>query len=150
MQVAKQAFEAMQVTKFQIRAIISMDTEFIALRWRACVKFRQNGVIKLYVRHDIFGPDRGRLVFLLFMQQLVSSDPYKMSLCTRVVCRGNVQPGTSLKKKKRKRRKKRKRKSALRKIFPPDESRATSTKIPLCFHSTELKRRVGTLISIYA
>lgn len=102
------------------------------------MKFRQNGVIKLYARHDVFGPDRGRLVFLLFMQQLVSSDPYKMSLCTKVVCRGNVQPGTSLKKKKRKRRKKRKRKSALRKMFPPDESRATSTKIPLCFYSTEL------------
>lgn len=110
MRVAKHAFEATQVTKFQIHVIISMGTEFIALRWRACVKFRQNGVIKLYARHDVFGLDKGRLVFLLFMQQLVSSDPYKMSLCTRVVCRGNVQPGTSLKKKKRKRRKKRKRK----------------------------------------
>jgi len=68
----------------------------------ACVKFQQNGVIKLYTRHNVFGSDRGRSVFLLFMQQLVSSDPYKMLLCTRVVCRENVQLGTSLKKKKEK------------------------------------------------
>lgn len=131
MRVAKYAFEATQVMKYQVHTvIIFLGMEFIAPQLRACVEFWQNGVVKLYTRHDVFGPDRGCLVFLLFIQ-LISSGPYKMPLCTRVVCRGNVQPGTSLKN----RRKRIERKSALRKMFPPDESRAMSSTKILPFYS---------------
>ena len=78
--------------------------EFIAPQWRACVKFLQSGVIKLYTRHMRSFWAGQRTLGFFFCYLCSNSSPAthnKMLLCTRVVCRGNVRPGSLKKKKER-------------------------------------------------